>query len=134
MVQISKICTTSPKFDEIKRTLKGQKRPFILLYINILYTKSQIRQFSADFHFHPRLRVRYNPVSIDSQSLTGLYFFKTSKMVTFGHRNAKGDLKTPQNRLFLFSVEDPRRDGLMEVDISSGSLEIWKMFVPLSHH
>ncbi len=55
-------------------------------------------------------------------------------MVTFGHRNAKGDLKTPQNRLFLFSVEDPHRDGLMEVDISSGSLEIWKMFVPLSHH
>ena len=89
MVQISKICTTSPKFDEIKRTLKGQKRPFILLYINILYTKSQIRQFSADFHFHPRLRVRYNPVSIDSQSLTGLYFFKNSKMVTFGHHCAK---------------------------------------------
>jgi hypothetical protein len=55
-------------------------------------------------------------------------------MVTFGHRNAKDDLKTPQNLMFLFSVEDPHRDGLMEVDISSGSLEIWKMFVPLSHH
>ena len=27
-------------------------------------------------------------------------------MVTFGHHNVKGDLKTPQNRLFLFSVED----------------------------
>ena len=27
-------------------------------------------------------------------------------MVTFGHGNAKGDLKTPQNLLFLFSVED----------------------------
>ena len=27
-------------------------------------------------------------------------------MVTLGHRNAKGDLKTPQNRLFLFYVED----------------------------
>jgi hypothetical protein len=54
-------------------------------------------------------------------------------MVTFGHLNAKGDLRTPQNRL-LFFVDDPHRDGLMEVDISSGSLEIWKMFVPLSHH
>jgi hypothetical protein len=51
-------------------------------------------------------RIRQNPVSIDSQLLTGFYFFKTSKMVTFGHRNAKGDLRTPQNRLFLFSVED----------------------------
>lgn len=50
-------------------------------------------------------RVRSNPVSIDSQLLTGLYFFKTSKMVTLGHRNAKGDLKTPQN-LLLFFVED----------------------------
>ena len=27
-------------------------------------------------------------------------------MVTFGHRNAKGDLRTPQNLLFLFFVED----------------------------
>ena len=27
-------------------------------------------------------------------------------MVTFGHRNAKGNLKTPQNLLLLFSVED----------------------------
>lgn len=27
-------------------------------------------------------------------------------MVTFGHHNAKGDLKTPQNLLLLFSVED----------------------------
>ena len=27
-------------------------------------------------------------------------------MVTFGHHNAKGDLRTPQNLLFLFSVED----------------------------
>ena len=27
-------------------------------------------------------------------------------MVTLGHRNAKGDLKTHQNLLFLFSVED----------------------------
>ena len=27
-------------------------------------------------------------------------------MVTLGHRNAKGDLRTPQNLLFLFSVED----------------------------
>ena len=59
---------------------------------------------------------------------------KDLALVTFGHRNAKGDLKTPQNLMFLFSVEDPHRDGLMEVDISSGSLEIWKMFVPLSHH
>ena len=31
---------------------------------------------------------------------------KTSKMVTFGHRNAKGDRKTPQNLLFLFFVGD----------------------------
>ena len=27
-------------------------------------------------------------------------------MVTFGHRNAKGDLRTHQNLLFLFSVEE----------------------------
>lgn len=27
-------------------------------------------------------------------------------MVTFGHRNAKGDLKTPQNLLLLFFVGD----------------------------
>ena len=27
-------------------------------------------------------------------------------MVTFGHRNAKGDLRTPQNLLLLFSVGD----------------------------
>ena len=32
-------------------------------------------------------------------------FIKTSKMVTFGHHNAKGDLRTPQN-LLLFFVED----------------------------
>ena len=70
----------------------------------------------------------------DDAALMRLCKHKTSKMVTFGHHNAKGDLRTPQNRLFLFSVEDPHRDGLMEVDISSGSLEIWKMFVPLSHH
>jgi hypothetical protein len=31
---------------------------------------------------------------------------KDLALVTFGHRNVKGDLKTPQNRLFLFSVED----------------------------
>ena len=63
----------------------------------------------------------------------GAGYDKTSKMGTFGHHDAQGDLKTPQNLLLLFSVEDPHRDGLMEVDISSGSLEIWKMFVPLSH-
>ena len=31
---------------------------------------------------------------------------KDLALVTFGHRNAKGDLRTPQNLLFLFSVED----------------------------
>ena len=31
---------------------------------------------------------------------------KDLALVTFGHHNAKGDLKTPQNRLFLFSMED----------------------------
>ena len=78
----------------------------------MLYKSTFVFQrLSTDFYFHPRLRVRYNPVSIESQLLTGLYFFKTSKMaslpmVTFGHHNAKGDLKTPQNLPLLFSVEE----------------------------
>ena len=31
---------------------------------------------------------------------------KDLALVTFGHRNAKGDLKTPQNLLLLFFVGD----------------------------
>ena len=41
----------------------------------------------------------------DDAALMRLCKHKTSKMVTFGHRNAKGNLRTPQN-LLLFFVED----------------------------
>ena len=36
--------------------------------------------------------------------IPGSGYNKNSKMVTFGHRNAKGDLRTPQNLLLLFFV------------------------------
>ena len=152
VVQISKICTTSPKFDEIRRKVRQHNHPFILLYINLLYTQFQIHHFSADFHFHPRLRVQAEgfeqtleaffacthfstpvasrqpllgacrlPLTLqsgvpaastfyesladaDDAALMRLCKHKASKMVTLGHRNAKGDLKTPQD--LLFSLED----------------------------
>ena len=47
-----------------------------------------------------------NLADADDAALRRLFKHKTSKMVTFGHRNAKGDLRTPQNLLFPFSVED----------------------------
>ena len=74
VVQISNICTTSPKFDEIRRKARQQNHPLILLYFNTLHTLIQISEFSLDTYFHPRLRVPNKMQVLDFQTLAFFFF------------------------------------------------------------
>lgn len=72
VVQISKICTTSPKFDEIQRKHKTSNSTHIILYINNLQRAFSFQQFSDNSHFQPRFLVPLKSQTID---FNGLRFF-----------------------------------------------------------